>query len=150
MNISRNTVFRYVALIGLILLSGWIGYSWLIRAPKARLTLPRLVNEFAHFEAPLDARSVETYEYYKGGHALVGKKYASTKTWKETQEHYDAECMRFGWSPSKTETLRNWGKDYGSVTKIYKKDDLSACLTFQGSPGSTWNYSIEISWGLLH
>ena len=127
---------------------GFIAYQHYIYGPISEKIKEQLEIEYRQIEQ-LPAATLRSYSAHSRPESvLVNGSYNTEQPYYEIKKYYDTELKNKGWTFTKEEEVRNWGKDLGGKTLEYCKGKYSASIQYSGADaGYDLTYSFTMSWG---
>ena len=120
-----------------------------LNGPKARLVGDELETEAEAIEPPSQAVLVRASSSSKPRHALIGREYTTDLDFSGIRAHYDRELTQRGWVFTEEWPIRDWWRDLGGRSVLYRKGDYFASLQYAGKDADYgWTYALTLSWGI--
>lgn len=139
-------------IIGLCLFFLFVGFTVIqvIRghySPEAIKIEIELNAELKNIRPLPDAFSIEESSTRRGRDALVQCYYFTIKSYNDIRKYYDDEIAKHDWQFVSEESIKDWGKDLGGKSVLYRKGDYYLNLFYAGEKSqASWTYSISLSW----
>lgn len=146
---NKRSIFRRLGVLYAIAFVGFIIYQHFEYGPISEDIKEQLEIEFKQIKQFPSAILSSYRAHSRPENVLVGGKYNTESPYAEIKKHYDTELRNNGWTFSKEEAVKGWGKDLGGKAIEYCKEKYAASIQYAGADADYgWTYAFNMSWGL--